>query len=143
LTALYIQKELEQFTDIANHQRATQLIFELLHTDGVQYLVDRGGLWMLNIMISHFRRPGIKEHKLQIWQFRRDEDEERCCRATCFDAHTHVILGGQYSLNVDMPFDITFYLKEWLSNTCPPIWMIMLPVEYKKAFTPNEGMKAP
>lgn len=126
MTVTFTLEELEQFSGTEKYYRSSLFAQDIVHTDGVQYIAERGAAWMLDVITSHQYYPKVKAEPFQAWEFFVADDKS--CRVICTDGNGHVIT-SQIVPYTDLPFSITLWLELGSIDLVNPMWVIMLPGE--------------
>lgn len=119
-------EDLAHFCGTEKYYRSSLFAQDIVHTDGVQYIAERGAAWMLDVITSHQIYPKVKAEEFQAWEFHVPGDGT--CRAICTDGNNHVI-ASQIVPYTDLPFSITLWMELGSIDLVNPMWVIMLPGE--------------
>lgn len=126
MTVTFTLEELEQFTGTERYYRSSLFAKDIVHTDGIQYLAERGAAWTIDVIVSHQIHPKVKAEPFQVWEFFVTEKHE--CRVICTDGNNHHVT-AQNIPYTDLPFTITLWLELGSIDMVNPMWVLMLPGE--------------
>ena len=128
MSVQFNESDLENFTGTMKYYRSSLLFPDIVHTDGVQFVAERGGAWMLDVIVSHQIKSAVHDQEFQVWEFLVKEDGK--CQVLCSDGETEAHLTKQDIPYTDLPFDMKFFLQLGSLDLVTPAWVIMLPNEY-------------
>lgn len=126
MTVTFTLEELEQFSGTERYYRSSMFTKDIVHTDGVQFIAERGAAWIIDVIVSHQIYPKVKREEFQVWEFHVPED--KTCRVICTDGNEHVVT-SQIIPFTDLPFTLKVWLEYGSIDMVNPIWVIMLPGE--------------
>lgn len=126
MTVTFALEDLEQFSGTMKYYRSSLFAKDIVHTDGVQFIAERGAAWMIDVIASWQIHPKVKAEPFQVWEFHVPEDGT--CRIICTDGNGHVV-ESQIVPYTDLPFSLTLWLEMGSIDLVNPMWVIMLPGE--------------
>lgn len=126
MSVTFTQEYLEGFTGSEHYYRSSLFTKNIVHTDGVQHVVTRGGAWMVDVIVSYQLKPKIRKEEFQVWKFQLDG--KGGCRAVCTDGDENILVTQEIPLT-DLPFDVSLWLELGSLDGITPAWVIMLPNE--------------
>jgi hypothetical protein len=126
MTVSFALEDLNQFSGTERYYRSSLFAKDIVHTDGVQFIAERGAAWMIDVIISQQIHPKVKAEPFQAWEFFVTEKHE--CRVICTDGNEHVVT-SQIIPYTDLPFTLTLWLELGSIDMVDPMWVIMLPGE--------------
>lgn len=126
MTVTFTLEELNQFSGTERYYRSSLFTKSIVHTDGVQFIAERGAAWTIDVIVSHQIYPKVKAAEFQAWEFHVPGDGT--CRVICTDGNGHVVT-SQIVPYTDLPFSITLFLELGSIDLVNPMWVILLPGE--------------
>ena len=127
MSVKFIEADLESFTDTMDYYRSSPLFKNIVHTDGVQYVAEHGGAWMIDVIVSHQTNPKVHREESQSWEFQVNEKHE--CKVICKgEEDSHLVV--QEIPFTDLPFNMNFIFQLGSLDLVTPTWVMMLPSEY-------------
>lgn len=124
---MFTLSDLAQFSGTEKYHRSSAFFKDIVHTDGVQFVAEHGGAWMVDVITSYQGYKKFKAEEFQFWKFKVHEDKS--CEAICTDGNNNELV-NQKILYTDLTFDVEFYLQLGSIDLKNPMWVIMLPGEY-------------
>jgi hypothetical protein len=126
MTVTFTQEELEGFIGTEHYYRSSSFAKNIVHTDGVQHIVTRGGAWMVDVIVSHQTNPKVRAEEFQSWEFQVDGTDKG--KAVCTDGNDHILIEQEIPFT-DLPFNVKLWLELGSVDMVNPAWVIMLPGE--------------
>jgi len=123
----FTEADLEGFTGTMDYYRSSPLFKNIVHTDGVQHVAERGGAWMIDVVVSHQTNPKVHREEIQSWEFQVNEKHE--CKAVCKGEEDTPLVVQEIPFT-DLPFNMNLIFQLGSLDLVTPTWVMMLPGEY-------------